>query len=130
MSTISISRSSTGSLSLLEPPSPVAAFEPARLDVELTIEGDVAQIAVRGELDHGVAPELCRLQRCVLARGVRSVVIDCSGLTFMDAGGINAILELCQFTAGREGTVSIQAPPPHIRRLLAITGVDAMVTIQ
>jgi anti-anti-sigma factor len=109
----------------------VDASTPEQFPLEMlaSIIGDTARVAVTGEVDHHTSRKLRSVLRGVLALGVRSVVLDCSGVTFIDAGGLNAIAELRLHVDDRQGTVTIRSPSATMRRLLTIVGIDALVTI-
>lgn len=79
-------------------------------------------VALEGELDSGTVAEVERQLRQVAAGG-SLLVLDLSGLTFMDSSGIALVLRLQTLTrlAGWELTV-IQGPP-QVQRLLELTGV-------
>jgi anti-anti-sigma factor len=57
------------------------------------VSGGVMSIHARGELDLATGPELENLIEASLqVPNVRSVVIDCARLTFVDAAGLGALL--------------------------------------
>jgi anti-sigma B factor antagonist len=63
-----------------------------RIEVDTRIEGRVAVVALRGELDVAATPELDDALRAAEDRpGVQGIVIDLSGLEFMDSSGLRAI---------------------------------------
>jgi anti-anti-sigma factor len=57
----------------------------------------------------------------------RETVLDLSGLDFIDASGLHAILRLA--TASKEG-VRLRGAKENVRKLLAITGMDRMSPIR
>jgi anti-anti-sigma factor len=65
----------------------------ARLDVDTRTEDGIAVVAPRGELDVAGTPELDDAVAAVVEEpGVRGVVIDLSGLEFLDSSGLRAIV--------------------------------------
>jgi anti-anti-sigma factor len=64
-----------------------------RIEVDTRMEGGVAVVALRGELDVAATPEL---EDALLAAadepGVQGIVIDLSELDFMDSSGLRAVV--------------------------------------
>ncbi|WP_225821294.1 STAS domain-containing protein [Streptomyces naphthomycinicus] len=56
------------------------------------------------------------------ARNHPKVVLDASGVVFADSTLLNLLIR-----AHRAGTLRIVAPPPQLRRLCALTGVDTLL---
>jgi anti-sigma B factor antagonist len=86
------------------------------LDFDLTASRDdqgCSRLTLRGELDLGTAPQLEQ----ALADANGDVLLDLSGLTFMDSTGVRVLLEAAEHRAGRLRIV----PPPNG---------DARVTIE
>ncbi|WP_445067069.1 STAS domain-containing protein [Streptomyces sp. SAS_281] len=53
------------------------------------------------------------------------VVLDASGITFADSSVLNLLI-----LTHRAGTLRVAAPPPHLQRLLRITGLDAVLHVR
>jgi anti-anti-sigma factor len=67
---------------------------------------------------HELLDELCRTPG--------DITLDLSGVTFMDSGGLRAMIQACM-GLGRTGTVRIANPSGQVRRLLELSGVEANV---
>jgi len=80
-------------------------------------------VAVLGELDIATVPRFSARMGELVRRGhVRELVIDLSGLTFIDAGGLRALTEL-RSRVERDGAVLVlDGVPAQVRRLIAIIG--------
>jgi anti-anti-sigma factor len=61
------------------------------LSVDVRPQGDAVVLACRGALDHFTAPRLRAAVAEARAAGSRRIVLDLSGLDFMDAGGIHLL---------------------------------------
>ena len=88
----------------------------SELDFDLTVAQDAqggSRVTLRGELDLGSAPQL---EQALGATNGR-VVLDLSGLTFMDSTGVRVLLEAAERSRGELRIV----PPP---------GGDARVTFE
>jgi anti-anti-sigma factor len=56
------------------------------------------------------------------------VVLDLSGLSFMDSSGIGAIHAARRLTIKNGGTLVVCRPSPQVHRVLEITGLDTWIT--
>jgi anti-anti-sigma factor len=65
--------------------------------------------------------------RARLAGAGGDIELDCSGLTFVDAAGVNMFVELHQMCAARGATLTLVNPSPCVTRLLELTGVAAVM---
>jgi anti-sigma B factor antagonist len=55
------------------------------------------------------------------------VVLDLSGLTFMDSSGIGAIHAARRLTIKNGGTLVVSRPSAQVHRVLEITGLDTWI---
>ncbi len=69
--------------------------------VDQTREG-LTVLAVRGEVDMHTSPRVREVQMRVLQEGARVVVVDLSGVAYMDSSGIATLIEGLQWCK-REG---------------------------
>ncbi len=85
--------------------------------------GDATLVAVRGEVTFANAGELTRSLDAALAAGTDRLVVDISGVPFMDSSGISALLT-ASLQATREGrTVAVVHAgdePPGIFRFKGV----------
>jgi anti-anti-sigma factor len=84
-------------------------------------EAELVFVKVRGEVDVATARPLFGVPQG--SNGV-AVVVDMGQVTFMDWSGLNELVALV-----RRGPVGVVAPPPMVRRLLEIAGVDGLVML-
>lgn len=56
--------------------------------------------------------------------------LDFEKVTFMDSSGIGLIMGRCQQMKARSGNVIIQNPPPHIRRVMRLSGMERIASIE
>jgi anti-sigma B factor antagonist len=82
---------------------------------------DTVTLAVAGELDLAAAPLLAaHLDAVGAADGSGGVVLDLSGLTFLDSSGVALLIGVTQ-RAEREGwPLRIAGTPPEAHRVLEI----------
>ncbi len=86
-------------------------------------EGDTHTISLIGEMDltnaGGVEQELLRVQ----ASDARMIVLDLSGLTFMDSTGIRLLVLAEARSRGDSDRLMLKRPPDHVHRVLCIAGI-------
>lgn len=98
------------------------------IDVAPDGEGGV-RLKVHGELDLSTSPELGEImQREIL--GGRAVIVDLSGVTFIDSTGLNEMIQALRACEVNGGGLSV-APdlPDQVRRVFEITGLDRVLPI-
>jgi anti-anti-sigma factor len=84
--------------------------------IELTGELDVATVALR-------APPPAHAR----AAGLRDVVLDISGLDFIDSAGIHALLRAQRGAAAADRRLLLTRPPGQIERVFELTGAGAVL---
>jgi anti-sigma B factor antagonist len=102
------------------------APQPFDVDVDASIPGQ-AVVRLRGELDVGSAPEL---SACLAALDEVDVVVDMSGLTFMDSSGISALIEAYKRCSKGGLSFVLRSPSAQVANVLRITGVDQVLTVE
>ena len=88
-------------------------------------------LELSGELDHhGAKNALRELELAVDAALPRLLVLDLTGVTFMDSSGIALILRAQQRIQLLDGSVLVRNVPSQARRVLDAAGIGRLVTIQ
>ncbi len=90
------------------------------VSVRLTRSGEWAILEVSGEMDLQVVPLVSEL---LAAESVR-VVFELNEVTFMDAGGLRALVDSQAKSILAGGCIRLAAPSSQARRLLRLTGTD------
>ena len=80
-----------------------------------------------GELDLATAPELERVLSG-LRGDAHAVLLDLSGLTFVDCAGLGPIRETVRQEALLGRQVRLSAARPLVQRVLELTGLQELVT--
>jgi anti-anti-sigma factor len=97
------------------------------VDLELSetvVDGGYAVVALRGELDLSIAEELRDRLLAILAREAASLILDLSGLAFMDSTGVSLLVAIERRANELGGTLSLVAPQKLVARVLHITSLD------
>ena len=92
-------------------------------------EGPFRLVELAGEADM-----TCRHLKDLLDAEVAAkpllLVVDLSGLTFMDSWSLHTILTAWRTLRSGGGTLMLAGPTGEVRRILELSGVDTLVTIR
>jgi anti-anti-sigma factor len=91
--------------------------------------GNAALVVVEGELDRLTTPALRDHLEWLIAWVPGRIVLDVSGVTFADVGAHVMLTDLVRAERGRRGEVVLTAPSVPMRRILAVLGTPAGVTV-
>jgi anti-anti-sigma factor len=100
---------------------------PLRVDAS-NQDGQLVLVLV-GELDPHTAPVLRDRVDQTLAPDTTTLVLEVSGLRFIDSSGLRVIIGVHKEMAGRNGRLILRSPTETTRRLLEITGLDDHIEI-
>ena len=95
--------------------------EAAGLTVERLPADPAPVLVVRGELDVYEAPAFRNELFSVIDEGHDRVVIDCSGMAFIDSAGLAALVEAQRRLSGHPGELVLRGVRPAARRIFEIT---------
>jgi anti-sigma B factor antagonist len=85
--------------------------------------GESVTVAIIGELDIATVPRFTSRMGELVRRGhFRELILDLSGLTFIDAGGLRALTELRSRIEGQDAVLILDGVPAQMRRLMRIIG--------
>ncbi len=94
------------------------------LDIEVD-ETDAQQpvLQVRGSIDMQSRADLIRVaQRSLAAGSVTTLVLDLTGVRFMDSTGIGALVELSRDAQEAQAGFRIRNPSSRVTHILELTG--------
>ena len=92
-------------------------------------EKGVVTIAMTGELDLATAPLIGDTFHRINSAQPLHVHLDLSGLNFCDAAGLSTFLAADRLLRATGGRLTLIQPSPQIRRLLTLTKLDEILTI-
>jgi len=84
--------------------------------------GDAYYVEPSGELDIATAEVLERELRVAEANDAETIVLDLSGLAFMDSTGLRVVLDINERCGGEADRLRVIAGSPAVERLLDIVG--------
>jgi anti-sigma B factor antagonist len=86
-------------------------------------------MAVAGDLDMATASVMAR-QLSELVEGGTDVIVDLSELGFIDSSGLRTLMTANQQSEEQGRTLTLRRPTRNVTRVLAITGLDQVFTIE
>ncbi len=92
------------------------------------IDGQIV-VAVRGEIDLSTDQRLWRAIDEASSRS-RRLVIDLSETTFIDSSGLAVLVRAYRHLGQKREAVVFRAPSPTARKVLGISGLDRLVTVE
>ena len=106
-----------------------ASSQPLSIDISFPVEG-ITLVELAGELEV-VSVDEFSVRMADLDGGGRShVVIDVSGVTFIDSSGINALIRSVRSVEARGGTAVVASPSAVAQRVFAITLLPQLVPVE
>jgi anti-sigma B factor antagonist len=93
---------------------------------------DVAVIVAGGELDFAASPQIRERLGERIEAGVRHVIVDLSGATFIDSTAIGALVAMATIVDELDGGLLLVVCPDENRRVLRIfeiAGIESLIAI-
>lgn len=81
---------------------------------------------VSGRVNEGSVHTLVTAIERTLAAGRSQVILDLSGVEYMNSAGLRALVQAFKAAQGHRGTLQITNPSPRIRELFALVGLDTV----
>ncbi|HSD80565.1 MAG TPA: STAS domain-containing protein, partial [Solirubrobacteraceae bacterium] len=86
-------------------------------------------IAVSGEIHVSTAPEFSHLLNAAIGEGKDQVVLDLSGVEFIDSTGLSVLLNGLRRVTRAGGRMALVCANPTVLRLFVITRLDSTFRI-
>ena len=97
---------------------------PTQLSLTTTTHESAAVVSVGGEVDLGTAGELSDYLIAAMQQAGPHLVVDLSGVSFMDSTGLKVLLASNKRVHLVGGHLALAAPGRSVRKVLAVTGLD------
>lgn len=98
------------------------------MELEATRRGSRVKASIQGELDHHSATAMRnQLDTLIADPAISELVLDLSGVTFMDSSGLGVILGRYRTLAQRGGRLLLSGVPVDIDRIFKMSGLYALV---
>ncbi len=100
------------------------------MPITVTGQGNALTASLSGEIDHhGAKTMMNELGELIARRLPRHLVLDLSGVTFMDSSGIAVLLRTLREMNRLGGSLRVTAIPAQARRVLDAAGVGRLITL-
>jgi anti-sigma B factor antagonist len=93
------------------------------------LTGPVVLLTASGEIDHDSQSVLGDAAATALDRGPNQIVIDLTGVSFCDSGGLSLFVRMHQQVAARGGSVHLAALQDPVRQVIEVTNLDRLLTV-
>jgi anti-anti-sigma factor len=100
--------------------------------MELAVEekGDVRIVRVReAKLTYPVLSAFFAGVRQLVEDGARKLVIDLSGVTYIDSASIGCLMDIHRLLQEKDGAVRLAGLQPRVETMISMTGVHKIVPI-
>ena len=104
---------------------------PDTLEVEARTHRRTALVELWGELDLSTVPRVAEVLDGIApnAGGVRHIVLDLRGLTFMDASGLHELIRQHDYAHHNRHNLAVVRGRKAVERLLALTAVEELLVM-
>jgi anti-sigma B factor antagonist len=92
------------------------------------VEQDIAVIHTEGRLNMVSAPKLRQAVTDVIGAGRSRIVVDLSGVEFMDSSGLGALIGCLKTARQAGGDLRIAAPTKQVVMVLKLSNLDRVLT--
>lgn len=100
------------------------------LSITTQHQGDVASLAVSGEVDVSNAAELRSEIERVAAEGPASIELDLSDVAYIDSTGIGVLVGAAHAAAEAGRTFAVVRPQANVKRILGLLGVEKDLNVK
>ncbi|MCU1449195.1 MAG: rsbV [Acidimicrobiales bacterium] len=107
---------------------PVAAHGELRVDVS-DVDGQ-SVLTLAGDVDAYSSPQLRERLTRLIDDGALSLVLDLSGLQFLDSTGLGVLVGAQKRLTQADGELVLRSPRSGARKVFELTGLDQIFTIE
>ena len=104
-------------------------FEAVELRTKVKEAGGYPVIELKGEIDLSTSPVFKEKVYEIIESGKKDIVIDLSGLEFMDSTGLGVLVAALKKTSMEGGSIRLVCNKKSIIKIFTITGLDKVFTI-
>jgi anti-sigma B factor antagonist len=91
--------------------------------------GAYTVVEVTGEFDVYTAPVLEESLGELVDGGQRDIVVDLTGVTFMDSTGLGLLIKALKWTREKDGSLRIVASTEKVLKVFRVTGLDTVLSL-
>src|SRR5947209_6266121 len=101
-----------------------------RLRIEVADTTSPTTVVLNGEIDITTAGRVREALIAISQSGENKVVVDMSNVTFLDSTGLAALVGPLKRFRSMDGQIVLRGPTPPVRKVLEITGLTRVFTIE
>jgi len=117
----SIMSDNNGGLLALVPQAGCVVAGGSSMKVSMEKDNGIAKVTVSGVVDLGASPTLRRQIMGLPDSGVKGLVVDISGVNYMDSSGMATLVEILNHLNAAGGQMIIAGLPEEMREMFRIT---------
>jgi anti-sigma B factor antagonist len=103
--------------------------EPVDLGLEVEERGDVAVLAVSGEVDVATVPRLREQLHGLVASGTPRIVVNLDAVDFLDSTGLGVLVGALKRVRNNGGELALVCTAPRIRKVFEVTGLTKVFSL-
>jgi anti-sigma B factor antagonist len=103
--------------------------EPVDLGLEVEERGDVAVLAVSGEVDVATVPRLREQLHGLVASGTPRIVVNLDAVDFLDSTGLGVLVGALKRVRNNGGELALVCTTPRIRKVFEVTGLTKVFSL-
>jgi anti-sigma B factor antagonist len=107
----------------------VAHVSTVDLQIDARTEGEWRVLDVRGEVDLYTSPQLRESIDREVGSGTPKVLVDLTGVSFMDSSGLGVLVGSLKRSRERGGELALVCTEGSVLKVLTITGLDRVFPI-
>jgi anti-sigma B factor antagonist len=99
------------------------------LGLEVEERGDVAVLAVSGEVDVATVPRLREQLHALVASGTPRIVVNLDAVDFLDSTGLGVLVGALKRVRNNGGELALVCTSPRIRKVFEVTGLTKVFSL-
>lgn len=101
------------------------------MPIKITIEENKVTAFLSGDIDHHCVSKLrSELDYFLKENMPKELILDFSEVLFMDSSGIGFVMGRYKLMNESGGKISIYNPPPHIKKVMKLSGIEKLASIK
>ena len=94
------------------------------MNAQVQQQGEHVIIALEGELDVAVAPELKTLLKDTIERGNKKVIVDMKEVKFIDSSCLGVMVNAHKLAVEKKGAIKFARSSEQVRKIFELTRTD------
>ncbi|PTY05386.1 anti-sigma factor antagonist [Verrucomicrobia bacterium LW23] len=99
------------------------------MELSESLSGKVLVLSIDGKLDGNTCPRLDAKILELMDRKVRSIVVDCSRLTYVSSAGLRVLLQAAKRLKAVGGTICLSSFQDQVREVFELSGFEAIFKV-